>query len=174
MHTNDTESPCGWYILHRIRTPSGKIETPETWVTLCKENNEPGDYITTTAKDISLTGPVKRETFDVPVVVQIESSSKEDSVERVLSFLEYAQNEGNYDGEIKGCYIGADIELTVQKGGAIPVDSNPKPSFYPFCGTRSIIEIGEWKATSNDDIENTESLIEYQCQGNCQGRSFWI
>jgi len=49
----------GWYLLHRVRTVSGKIETPDSWVTLCKENNEPGDYITAVAARIRLHQPLK-------------------------------------------------------------------------------------------------------------------
>ena len=50
--------PSGWYILHRVRNVSGKIDSPDAWVTLCRENNEPGDYITTTAEKISLLRPI--------------------------------------------------------------------------------------------------------------------
>lgn len=57
--TKDDPTLSGWYILHRVRTTSGKIETPDSWVTLCKENNQPGDYTTALASQIHKPEPRK-------------------------------------------------------------------------------------------------------------------
>lgn len=48
-----------------------------------------------------------------------------------------------------------------------------KPVCCPFCGSKGIREIVEWESTSIEDDENTCRQTEYQCQGECQGRSFW-
>ena len=54
------------------------------------------------------------------------------------------------------------------------VDSwKSKPICCPFCGSRKISEFAEWVAASTDDTCNIALVIEYQCNGNCEGRSFW-
>lgn len=49
-----------------------------------------------------------------------------------------------------------------------------KPVCCPYCGSTDIREIVEWESTSAQDDENTVRQIEYQCQGACEGRSFWV
>jgi len=48
-----------------------------------------------------------------------------------------------------------------------------KPACCPYCGGRDIQEIVEWEATSTQDDDNTCRQTEYQCDGACEGRSFW-
>lgn len=51
-----------------------------------------------------------------------------------------------------------------------------RPICCPHCGGRNILDIEvNWKATSlNDcDSENICEVAEYQCQGACEGRSFF-
>ena len=55
----ETPVPAGWYLLHRVRNVSGKIDSPDALVTLCRENNEPGDYISVLASQIHLAEPLK-------------------------------------------------------------------------------------------------------------------
>lgn len=50
-------SLSGWYLLHRVSNVTGKIDSPDACVTLCRENNEPGDYIGATASQIHLKQP---------------------------------------------------------------------------------------------------------------------
>ncbi len=59
VYFDDQQDPTqsGWYLLHRVRNVSGSIDSPDALVTLCRENNEPGDYISALASEISLTGP---------------------------------------------------------------------------------------------------------------------
>lgn len=59
VYFDDQQDPTqsGWYLLHRVRSVSGSIDSPDALVTLCRENNEPGDYISALASEISLTGP---------------------------------------------------------------------------------------------------------------------
>ncbi len=59
VYFDDQKNPTqsGWYLLHRVRNVSGSIDSPDALVTLCRENNEPGDYISALASEISLTGP---------------------------------------------------------------------------------------------------------------------
>lgn len=51
-------------------------------------------------------------------------------------------------------------------------------NFCPICGTSAklanIVQICEWAATSKDDPENESTIIEYQCNGKCEGGSFWM
>lgn len=54
----DDEENAGWYLLHRVRTPSGQIETLDTWVELCLPDNAPGPYITATAAQLRSEAPV--------------------------------------------------------------------------------------------------------------------
>jgi len=60
----------GWYILHRAGTTTGMIETPDTSVALCKENNAPGPYIEAMASQLHKEQPRK--------VLQTMSQATED------------------------------------------------------------------------------------------------
>lgn len=59
VYFDNREEPAqsGWYLLHRVRNVSGSIDSPDALLTLCRENNEPGEYISALASEISLTGP---------------------------------------------------------------------------------------------------------------------
>ncbi|MBK5051704.1 hypothetical protein IQ289_25310 [Burkholderia sp. R-70006] len=59
----------GWYVLHRAQTTSGMIETPDTLVTLCKENNEPGPYIQAMASQLHKEKPLKVQQSKVELKV---------------------------------------------------------------------------------------------------------
>lgn len=48
----------GWYVLHRAETVSGRIETPDTVVTLCLPDNAPGDYMRVLASQLRESAPV--------------------------------------------------------------------------------------------------------------------
>lgn len=50
----------GWYVVHRAETVSGRIETPDTIVTLCPPDNAPGDYIRVVASQLRESAPVDR------------------------------------------------------------------------------------------------------------------
>lgn len=45
-------SLAGCYILHRVNTVSGQIDSPDAQVVLCLPDNQPGDYITALASQI--------------------------------------------------------------------------------------------------------------------------
>lgn len=49
------------------------------------------------------------------------------------------------------------------------------PRFCPYCGGPKLRDCVEWSARSLDtsDRDNTATLTEYQCDGDCEGRSFW-
>jgi len=47
------------------------------------------------------------------------------------------------------------------------------PRACPFCGSTALIEVGGWKLMSLEEPDNTCEGAEYQCQGACEGRSFW-
>ena len=55
--SQDDPTQSGWYLLHRVRNVSGQIDSPDCLVTLCRENNEPGEYINTVASQIHRTQP---------------------------------------------------------------------------------------------------------------------
>lgn len=46
--------------------------------------------------------------FQVPVTVQVVAPSASDASEMVLSFMEYAQDVGNDDGAVQGCFVGTE------------------------------------------------------------------
>lgn len=52
----------------------------------------------------------------------------------------------------------------------------PEPSLCPFCGSGKIVFVNTWRANSEDpsDKDNVAELDEYQCEGSCEGRSFWV
>lgn len=65
--------------------------------------------------------------FNVPVTVQIEAESAFEASELVLSFVEYAQDVGNDDGAVQGCFVASEAEVK-DRIGAIQVcerDSDP-------------------------------------------------
>jgi hypothetical protein len=50
------------------------------------------------------------------------------------------------------------------------------PICCPYCGSKEFVVLdgNTWKATSEEDPANTAELTECQCQGACEGRSFFI
>lgn len=52
-------------------------------------------------------------------------------------------------------------------------DWSSHPVCCPFCGGKDIAVSAEWQATSGEDADNASTLQEYQCRGDCNGRSFW-
>ena len=52
-------------------------------------------------------------------------------------------------------------------------DWTTKPVCCPYCGSKDLVEIVEWEASSTEDEDNTCRQTEVQCQGACEGRSFW-
>ena len=58
---------------------------------------------------------------------------------------------------------------------ALPVTRESKPPiFCPYCGCQSVTQpLVVWAAYSTDDLANTAELDEHQCEGACEGRSFW-
>lgn len=54
-------------------------------------------------------------------------------------------------------------------------DWTTDPQFCPYCGGTAIVFTNTWRAVSEEphDCGNTAELDEYQCQGMCEGRSFW-
>jgi len=86
-------------------------------------------------------------------------------------------------GEMSGCkqgwpgmedengYVRECEQFERAAGGSL--DWGSKPQCCPYCGSDDIREIVEWEATSTEDAENTARLTEYQCEGACEGRSFW-
>lgn len=53
------------------------------------------------------------------------------------------------------------------------LDWSSNPMCCPYCGSKEILAVEEWEATSTVEEENTVQQTEYQCQGPCDGRSFW-
>jgi hypothetical protein len=48
------------------------------------------------------------------------------------------------------------------------------PKFCPYCGHATIRDsCPVWHATSLEEPDNDAELQEYQCTGECEGRSFW-
>lgn len=48
-----------------------------------------------------------------------------------------------------------------------------RPTLCPYCAGSEVQEIAQWSAQSIEDPGNTCVIAEYQCQGACEGRSFW-
>ena len=56
-----------------------------------------------------------------------------------------------------------------------PSLGSDKPVRYcPFCGGHSIVKLTTWSVQSDEDPENNGMVYEYQCEGECQGRSFFV
>lgn len=72
----------------------------------------------------------------------------------------------NSDGYVQECSLFDPIPGPVR-------DSAAKPVCCPYCGSKVIREIVEWESSSIEDSANTCRQMEHQCQGECQGRSFW-
>ena len=52
---------------------------------------------------------------------------------------------------------------------------NDAAKFCPHCGScAGIMRVAEWHAVSKDDPDNECDLDEYQCHGDCEGKSFWV
>lgn len=47
------------------------------------------------------------------------------------------------------------------------------PICCPYCGSDRLIGLTVWRAYSDEDPDNVADLTEYQCEGACEGRSFW-
>jgi len=59
-------------------------------------------------------------------------------------------------------------------GSAVKYKAVPKPpSLCPFCGGNCISICEPWAAQSGEDETVKAELVEYQCRGTCEGRSFW-
>jgi len=54
------------------------------------------------------------------------------------------------------------------------LDWSTPPKFCPFCGDNEIRDVERaWVAECVQAGALSTDLKEYQCQGECQGRSFW-
>ena len=55
-------------------------------------------------------------------------------------------------------------------------DWSVEPLLCPFCGGNKVVFVNTWVANSGDlcDKDNVAELDEYQCEGSCEGRSFWV
>lgn len=49
--------------------------------------------------------------YDVPVIVRIEAKSATAAAQKVLAFMEYAQDFGNDDGAVQGSLVGLRTEV---------------------------------------------------------------
>lgn len=52
-------------------------------------------------------------------------------------------------------------------------DWTTAPKACPFCCQPRLVALTDWTATSDDEPANVATLTEYQCEGACEGRSFW-
>jgi hypothetical protein len=63
---------------------------------------------------------------------------------------------------------------TARKGNDMATKENDAPKFCPFCGSGAkLVKILEWEARNLDDRRNNCFVDEYQCHGDCEGKSFW-
>ena len=101
--------PAGWYILHRVCNTSGVIDSPDTLVTLCRENNAPGDYIGAKASQIHRLQPwFKCRLVDAEIWTDDDEdvgfTSLFEAIQAAEDFLVTAKSDG-LD------YQGSDIEI---------------------------------------------------------------
>jgi len=56
----------------------------------------------------------------------------------------------------------------------LPPQALAEPKFCPFCGCDKVGFRNCWSGLRSDDAPtNIVDLDEYQCEGACEGRSFW-
>ena len=49
------------------------------------------------------------------------------------------------------------------------------PIACPFCSGNLVVFTAKWSGLSSDEYpSNKADLDEYQCRGDCCGRSFWV
>ena len=150
--------PAGWYILHAVRTVSGLIDSPDAWVTLCRENNEPGDYITSTAEKIHLQQPWYKCRL---VNADIWKDNDEEIVFPTLMAVVKAGDEFLNDALKEGLdYSGKDLEIITEDGVIDFIDARQKlfPKKVQGKGANVSDTINE--ASTNEKREALEKLKE--------------
>ncbi|WP_321817027.1 MULTISPECIES: hypothetical protein [unclassified Paraburkholderia] len=123
----------GWYLLHRVETVSGKIETSSTIVTLCPPDNTPGDYICVTASELRASVPVLDVRTSVrKTVIQftVLHDDGKDLSSLSLGDIFSECDDGSYLGG--GLVVISDVILTPDQIDAEAVALGSEATFFEF------------------------------------------